>query len=70
MASTRFGRGAKAAFIASILVWLLSYVFGNVSMAAYGFLPMGMTILGTLWGLVELVLAGLIGARLYGALEK
>ena len=31
----------------------------------YGFMPLRFTIMGTLWGLGELLLAGLVAVRLY-----
>jgi len=61
----RLGSGPKAAAIVSILVWFMTYFWSNASMAAFGFLPMSLTVIGTAWGLVELVIAGQVGARLY-----
>lgn len=61
----RFGPGRKTAAAASILVWFLAYFFGNASNVAFGFMPMQLTVIGTAWGLVELLLAGQVGARLY-----
>ena len=55
----------KAAIISSLLVWLLAYLLPNVSMVVYGFLPVKLTVIGTIWGLGELLLAGMVGARLY-----
>jgi hypothetical protein len=61
----RFGPGPKTAALVSILVWLLAYFFANASNVVFGFMPTQLTVIGTIWGLVELVVAGEVGARLY-----
>ncbi len=61
----RFGPGPKTAAMVSILVWFLAYFLANASNLVFGFMPAQLTVIGTLWGLVELVLAGAVGARLY-----
>ena len=60
------GPGPKTAAIVSVLVWFMTYFWSNASMVAFGFMPMSLTVIGTAWGLVELVVAGQVGARLYG----
>ena len=55
----------KAAIISSLLIWFLAYFLPNVSMIVYGFMPVKLTIIGTIWGLGEILLAGMVGARLY-----
>ena len=55
----------RAAIISSLLVWLLAYFLPNVSMVVYGFMPVKLTVIGTIWGLGEILLAGIVGARLY-----
>jgi hypothetical protein len=61
----RLGPGPKTAAIVSILVWFLAYFFANGSNVVFGFMPIHLTVVGTIWGLVELVVAGEVGARLY-----
>ena len=61
----RLGPGPKTAVIVSILVWFLAYFFANVSNVVFGFMPIHLTAVGTVWGLVELVAAGEAGARRY-----
>jgi len=61
----RLGPGPKTAAIVSILVWFLAYFFANVSNVVFGFMPLHLTVMGTVWGLVELLVAGEVGARLY-----
>ncbi|HBZ26568.1 MAG TPA: hypothetical protein DEO54_10115 [Rikenellaceae bacterium] len=36
-----------------------------LSNLAYGFMPVKLTVIGTIWGLGELLLAGIVGSRLY-----
>ena len=60
----------KTAAIVSIIVWFLAYFLDNVSMVVYGFMPIRLTVIGTAWGLVELLLAGLIGSYLYKEKEQ
>lgn len=62
----RFGQGLRTALVVSALVWFLAYFSANAAMVAYGFLPLILTAVGTAWGLVELLLAGTVGARIYG----
>jgi hypothetical protein len=59
------GSGPKTALIVSLVVWFLTYFWANASMVAYGFMPVLLTVIGTICGLVELVVAGQVGARLY-----
>ncbi len=65
VAKTHFGPGKKTALIVSFTVWFLAYFLSNASKLAYGFLPIRLTVIGTAWGLAELVLAGWIGSCLY-----
>lgn len=55
----------KTAIISSLLVFFFSYFLSNASLVAYGFMPVKFTIIGTAWGLGELLLAGLVGSILY-----
>ncbi len=61
----RLGPGPKTALIVAFIVWFYGYFLANVSLVAYGFMPVGLTVIGTVWGLVELVLASLAGSRFY-----
>jgi hypothetical protein len=61
----RFGPGPRTAALVSLLVWFLAYFLANAANVAYGFMPVRLTVIGTAWGLVELLVAGLVGARLY-----
>jgi pimeloyl-ACP methyl ester carboxylesterase len=61
----RFGAGVKTAICASTLVWGLAYLYPNLFMIIIGLFPQGMMVLATIWGLVEITIAGIAGAWLY-----
>lgn len=61
----RLGAGIRTAVIVSVVFWFLTYFLSNVSLVAYGFMPVRLTIIGTIWGLGELLLAGIVGSKLY-----
>lgn len=64
-AKKQLGEGARTAFIVGLIFWFLVYFWGNISMVVYGFMPIRLTVIGTAWGLGELLLAALVGAKLY-----
>lgn len=59
------GGGIKSAIIISISVWFFVYFLSNASLVAYGFMPAGFAAIGTAWGLLELLLAGIVGSKMY-----
>lgn len=61
----RFGPGARTAVIAAVVLWVPGTALPNASLVVYGFLPAWLSAVGTLWGLMELLVAGQVGARLY-----
>ncbi len=61
----RLAPGPKTAALVATLVWFVGNGSSNVSNVMYGFMPVSLTVVGTAWGLVELLAAGLVGARLY-----
>ena len=61
----RFGAGVKTAVCASTLVWGLSYLYPNLFMVVMGIFPTDMMVIGTVWGLVEAIVAGVAGAWAY-----
>jgi hypothetical protein len=61
----RFGPGPKTAIIVALVIWVQAYLFSNVSMVFYGFMPVKLTVIGTVWGLGEILVAGIIGTRFY-----
>jgi hypothetical protein len=66
----RWGPGPRTATVVSVLVWFLTYFWSNASMVAFGLLPISLAAVGTVWGLVELLVAGEVGARMYGEKER
>lgn len=61
----QFQSRIKTAIIASIIVWVLAYLINNMSLFVYGFMPAKLSIIGTIWGLMELLLASIIASKLY-----
>lgn len=61
----RFGPGPRTALLVAALLWFLSNFTANAANLAYGFMPLGLTVVGMVWGLAELVVAALVGTRLY-----
>ena len=61
----QIGAGIKTSLIVSLLFWFLTYFLSNVSLVVYGFMPVRLTVIGTVWGLGELMLASIVGSKLY-----
>ena len=61
----RFGAGVKTAICASTLVWGLAYLYPNLFMIVIGFFPRDMMVMVTVWGLIEIIVAGIAGAWAY-----
>ena len=61
----RFGPGVKTALCASLLCWGLGYLFPNLFFIVMNLFPRSLMIFTTIWGLVEVVIAGIAGAWAY-----
>jgi hypothetical protein len=61
----RFGPGPGTAVIAALVVWFFAYLHQSVAMLLMGILPAKVMVLGTVWGLAEIVLGSIAGAWLY-----
>lgn len=61
----RFNNRKKTIIIAALILWLNGNLLANLSNVVYGFMPVKLTIIGIVWGLGELLIAGLIGIRFY-----
>ena len=61
----RFGAGPKTAMIAALFAWFGVYFYTNILFWAFGFVATNMLPIALVWGLVEFVVAALIGAWLY-----
>ncbi len=60
-----FGTRMKTMMVGTLFLWFIGYFLGNIAKVMYGFIPIGITMIGIVWGLGELLLAGVVGARLY-----
>jgi hypothetical protein len=61
----RFGAGVKTAVCASTLVWGLAYLYPNIFMIITDLFPRDMMVMATVWGLIEVIVAGIAGAWAY-----
>ena len=61
----RFGPGPKTAIIAALFAWFGVYVYQNVIALGLGMVPIRLVVIALAWGLVEYILATLVGAALY-----
>jgi hypothetical protein len=61
----RFGPGVQTAICASLVVWGLAYLYPNVTIIVLGLFPTRLMIIATVWGLVEVLAAGVAGAWIY-----
>jgi hypothetical protein len=61
----RLKQRTKTAIAAALILWLHGCFFANVAMVMYGFMPVKLTVIGTTWGLFELLAGSLIGTRFY-----
>lgn len=52
----------KTIIISSLIIWFPGNLLANLSNVVYGFMPVGLTIIGIVWGLGELLIAGFIGS--------
>lgn len=66
----QLGAGTKTAIIVSLIFWFLTYFLSNVSLVVYGFMPVRLTVIGTTWGLGELILASIVGSKLYKEVKQ
>jgi len=61
----RYGAGPRTAIVAALAVWWFAFVFPQVGNVVMGLFPAGVTTLATAWGLGEVIIAALVGARVY-----
>ena len=61
----RLGPGPKTAVIVALVAWFMSLVWSGGAQVAMGIMPLKLTLIGLAWGLGEMVIASLAGARLY-----
>lgn len=61
----RFGPGPKTAIIAALFAWFGIYLYQNAIGLGLGIVPARAVAIALAWGLVEYILATLVGAALY-----
>jgi hypothetical protein len=61
----RFGPGPKTALIAALFVWFFAYLYSGTATVLMGMYPLNVAAVGTIWGLVEIVLGSIAGAWVY-----
>jgi len=54
-----------AVITTALIFWFFAYFLANTALVAYGFMPLGLTIIGTAWGLLEVLSGVSIGSILY-----
>ena len=55
----------SAILTTSIVFWFFVYFLSSAALVAYGFMPIGLTIIGTSWGLLEVIIGVVVGSKLY-----
>jgi hypothetical protein len=61
----RFGPGPKTAVIAALFAWFGIYLYQNIIGFGLGIITVRLLVIALAWGVVEYVVATLIGAALY-----
>jgi hypothetical protein len=61
----RFGPGVSTASCAALTVWFLAYVYPSMFILALHVFPTTPTCISIVWGLPEIVIAGIAGAWAY-----
>jgi hypothetical protein len=64
-ARPRFGPGPKTAIIVAVALWFGSYLLSLIGFQMIGLYPTTMLTLWGLIGLIELIVAALVGGRIY-----
>jgi hypothetical protein len=65
----RFGPGPKTAVIVAVALWIGGYLLSLIGYQMVGLYPVTMLALWGLVGLIEMIVAGLIGCRIYREAE-
>ena len=61
----RFGAGPKTAVITALIAWFGIYLYQNLIGFGLGIVPPKVLVIALAWGLVEYILAALVGGALY-----
>ena len=62
---TRLGPGVKTAIVAGLFAWFAVYFYCGIINSVFAGIPGGTIVMVLVWGLVEYVLAAVVGAWLY-----
>ncbi|HKV33683.1 MAG TPA: hypothetical protein VJP89_05170 [Pyrinomonadaceae bacterium] len=65
MIRPRFGPGPKTAIIAAFVAWFCVYFYAGILSATLFNMPATLMLIGMVWGIVEYILAAVVGAWLY-----
>lgn len=55
----------KAVFATAVIFWFFGYFLSGGALVAYGFMPLGLTVIGTAWGILELLAGTVAVSYLY-----
>jgi hypothetical protein len=61
----RFGIGATTALRAGFLIWVLAWLWPFLVNLVWNLLPTDLLLVAIVWGLFEVMVAALVGARIY-----
>jgi hypothetical protein len=61
----RYGAGPKTAVCAGSATWTISMLLPSIGQAAMNLFPPNLIAIGLVWSLVEMIVAGLVGGKLY-----
>lgn len=61
----RFGPGPKTAMCAGATVWFFAYFYSGLGMVVMGMFTARLMTIAVAWGLVEILVAAVVGAALY-----
>ena len=61
----RYGAGPRTAVCAGAAIWFLSYALPSIGQIALDLWPLRAMVIALVWGLVEMIVAGLVGGWLY-----
>ena len=62
---SKFQSKVKAAVVSAMIFWFYAYFLPNAALVAYGFMPFSLSAIGTAWGVLEVLVASIVGSRLY-----
>ena len=66
----RYNPGWQTACLSGLAIWVVGYLSGSVTGAALGVFPVSLAVDSTLSGLIEILLASMLGAFIYQPARK